>query len=741
MRASDVRKARLSRNLTLGEVSAQVGIHPSYLSKLERGEGEPSAIVLSGLEAALGLGSFVAEPITEQPFLFAPIQQGNIDPRNKLNDLSGREWIQETTTVWRQRGLGAAHPQTKFERLHPAPFSFQDVARLIRFFTKEGMLVLDPFVGVGSTLKAAAVEGRRGLGIELSPKWAELARLRLDEEVPGHSGQEIWCMDVRDALPKIPDSGVDFIVTSPPYWGILNKTADHKTRGVRLQHGLDQKYSDDPRDLANIPDYQTFVSQLAGIFNDLSAKLVEGRYCAVVVSDFKHGTKFYPYHSDLYNHVDGKLLELTGVTVLHQPQKALYPYGYPYAYVPDIHHQYILLFRRHVLGSRNQTKADHQSRLTLGKVGVTIDVPRAISELQELPYKKGVMAGRHWGHQRHGICSFPSKMKPSVATTLVRLFSNRDSVILDPFCGSGSIVFEGALQGRKTIGCDLSPLATLITAAKIKAAESEAVFEVVNMMRGEIQRSARAAKLEEMESEMLEFYHELTSREIIVARRILRKLTKGFENNSAGLFVTACLAHVLHGNRPYALSRRSHNIVPIPPKGPRIYKSVVRAVTDKVERMLSFPLPDDFIQGQVYRSSAGELPISSESVDVVITSPPFLGTTHFLRQNRIRNWLVGWSYQKQEEMKSEFLEHDKDVSRYRDIAKELSRVLRPSGIAVFHVGVVKQKNMANMLVPRFLQNGFEVVGRVSEDVRSLETQGRVDRGSTHTHEFIVWRKV
>ena len=137
--------------------------------------------------------------------------------------------------------LGAAHPETKHERLHPAPFSFQDVARLIKFFTKPGMLVVDPFMGVASTLKAAALEGRRGIGIELSPVWAELGRERLEEEVPDASSQEIWTMDVREAMPRPENASVDLFVTSPPYWTILNKKADHKVKEVREAEGSEQK--------------------------------------------------------------------------------------------------------------------------------------------------------------------------------------------------------------------------------------------------------------------------------------------------------------------------------------------------------------------------------------------------------------------------------------------------------------------------------------------------------------------
>ena len=77
-------------------------------------------------------------------------EEKTVHPRNQLNDLTAREWIPETVSVWNQRGLGAGHPDAQIERQHPAPFSFTDVGRLVRFFTKKGHTVLDPFVGVGS---------------------------------------------------------------------------------------------------------------------------------------------------------------------------------------------------------------------------------------------------------------------------------------------------------------------------------------------------------------------------------------------------------------------------------------------------------------------------------------------------------------------------------------------------------------------------------------------------------------
>src|ERR1700730_13619299 len=160
---------------------------------------------------------------------------------NRLNDLSAKEWIPETVSVWIQRGLGQGHEHAQIERQHPAPFSFQDISRLIRFFTKSGELVLDPFVGVGSTLKAAALEGRRGIGIELNKKYVALARLRLKNELTDDAiicrDQEMIRGDARLVVPKLEADSVKLVVTSPPYWNILHKQ-DHKARQERIAHGL-----------------------------------------------------------------------------------------------------------------------------------------------------------------------------------------------------------------------------------------------------------------------------------------------------------------------------------------------------------------------------------------------------------------------------------------------------------------------------------------------------------------------
>ena len=272
-----------------------------------------------------------------------------VDPRNKLNELTSKEWIVETISVWNQRGLGAGHPDAKIERQHPAPFSYTDVGRLIRYFTKSGQTVLDPFVGVGSTLKACAIDQRKGIGIELNPHFVELSRERLATEVRDMfstvEDQEIIQGDARDVLPILSDESIDFVVTSPPYWSILKKE-DHKVRQERRANNLSTDYGNDRRDLSNIETYTEFMNVLTGLFGECARTLKSGKYMAIVVSDFREKSRYVMFHADLAYSLESIGLEMRGLKVLCQRHKKVYPYGYPYSYVPNIHNQFILILQK-----------------------------------------------------------------------------------------------------------------------------------------------------------------------------------------------------------------------------------------------------------------------------------------------------------------------------------------------------------------------------------------------------------
>jgi DNA modification methylase len=285
-----------------------------------------------------------SEAASDMPMDTPQVQPGESSrgPRpNTLNDLTNSEWIVETKSVW----FSKPPRRDKRKLQHPATFAETDIARLIRFFTKQGETVLDPFLGTGSTLVACAQTGRFGTGIELSERWADTARARL-AEVDGGDAQTVITGDARTALRGLEEDSVSFIVTSPPYWSILGKKADHKTLAERRSKGLETQYSNDTQDLGNTASYEGFLSELGIVFSQCCRLLRPRGYMAVIVSDFRHGSKFVPYHTDISRAVESVGMTLEGITVLVQDSKALYPYGMPHAFVSNVHHQYILIFRK-----------------------------------------------------------------------------------------------------------------------------------------------------------------------------------------------------------------------------------------------------------------------------------------------------------------------------------------------------------------------------------------------------------
>ena len=151
--------------------------------------------------------------------------------------------------------------------------------------------------------------------------------------------------DARSVIPTLPANSVKLVVTSPPYWNILHKQ-DHKVRQERLAHGLDTQYSDDPADLGNIETYPAFLTAIADTLALTRACLVDGGHLCIVLGDFRHKSRYYMLHADIAHEMEVRGFTLKGIKVLYQRHKRVFPYGFPYAYVPNLHHQYIVILAK-----------------------------------------------------------------------------------------------------------------------------------------------------------------------------------------------------------------------------------------------------------------------------------------------------------------------------------------------------------------------------------------------------------
>lgn len=265
-----------------------------------------------------------------------------IDPRNTLNDLSAKEWTKFLRSWFifdaLRSDLEEERKVTAECQQHPATFSPTMISDFILFFTKAEMKVLDPFVGIGSTLVACDRTNRFGYGIDINPKFVDIAAKRTT------SKQTIILGDASE-LDKMGLPQMDYCITSPPYWSMLHKVDVNQER--RLSKGLATKYSDLPEDLGNINDYEIFIQKIIAIFGKVYDILRPGAYLTIITQNIINGSVMIPFAWDLAIRLTTHLKYiLKKEKIWCQNHKHLHPFGYPYAWVSNTHHHYCLIFRK-----------------------------------------------------------------------------------------------------------------------------------------------------------------------------------------------------------------------------------------------------------------------------------------------------------------------------------------------------------------------------------------------------------
>lgn len=252
----------------------------------------------------------------------------------RANDLTGREWLRNSISVWpiaksgEDKALG-----------HPAIFPEQLVERLLQcYLSGSNKTVLDPFMGVGTTLSSACKQGHFGIGFEIYSEFVQTAFERLEKF------ENAYRVFENDAL-KIGEfvgvGSVDMVVTSPPYWNILTRrrTADYRPT---------VNYGGSEQDIGNIADYEEFVQSFAEIMREVYHTLKGGAYCVVNVMDLRVKNKFYMLHSDICAALKAIGYELDDIIIWDRRSdyNRLRPLGYPSKFRINRVHEYLLIFQK-----------------------------------------------------------------------------------------------------------------------------------------------------------------------------------------------------------------------------------------------------------------------------------------------------------------------------------------------------------------------------------------------------------
>ncbi|MGN6562073.1 MAG: DNA methyltransferase [Thermomicrobiales bacterium] len=288
-------------------------------------------------------------PTSEYP-VHTPHSNGRHDPRNQLNDLTGREWLYFLSSV-----ITTAYPVTgpgsyghNLRRAHPSPKPPQLMAPLIEFFTRRGGRVLDPFAGVGGTLLGCALTGRTGVGIDLAAEYRDVYRAVCAQEEL--TEQPFLIGDARllgaEPLPACLAAPFDLVLTDPPYGEMLSRPQAGEKR-KRTGRADPTPFTTDPADLGNLPR-AAFLAALAEIIGLALTRLRPGGHLILFAKDLQPTAEHHNLlHADIVTHFAAALpqLRFRGYKLWVDRTVNLYPFGYPYGYVANQLHQYILIWQ------------------------------------------------------------------------------------------------------------------------------------------------------------------------------------------------------------------------------------------------------------------------------------------------------------------------------------------------------------------------------------------------------------
>ncbi|WIV66002.1 DNA methyltransferase [Natrialbaceae archaeon AArc-T1-2] len=282
--------------------------------------------------------------------------RGIYDERNRVNDLTGREWKYATKSVVDdpyppdlQHDRRSEHGGQKPPRL---------CAELIGRFSAAGDTVLDPFAGVGGTLLGASLcehEGtglREAIGFERTKRWVEIYDEVLEREnaerrdrgEPPLAAQELRHGDCADMIEDVPEDSIDLLLTDVPYWNMdeLEQTRnENATRESKLG-----AFDTDPVGADDTTTKADWLADMAAKFDRFVRTVKPEGYVVVFIGDMYRGGSYEFLSADLARAItDAASVTLKANLIWYDPTKDLHVYGYPFSYVPSMVHQNVLVFR------------------------------------------------------------------------------------------------------------------------------------------------------------------------------------------------------------------------------------------------------------------------------------------------------------------------------------------------------------------------------------------------------------
>ncbi len=237
-------------------------------------------------------------------------------PPNHLNCMTAKEWMKSQLGVWQFFYEGR---DLRDKKLHPATFPIALSSKCIGLFTHSGELVVDPFVGSGTTLVSARDLNRNAVGFDLKPEYISLSESRLSQlALENNTKQIAICEDAINIDNYIAPETVSLIVTSPPYANLLNRRRLNKSRRGDLrqndQYLKVEQYSQDNRDLGTMA-LDKYSKEMGDIFERLLPLLRPKAHCVINVPDMWWENERITIHVSLIEELRKRGYELRNIII------------------------------------------------------------------------------------------------------------------------------------------------------------------------------------------------------------------------------------------------------------------------------------------------------------------------------------------------------------------------------------------------------------------------------------------
>jgi DNA modification methylase len=277
-----------------------------------------------------------------------------------INCLSAKDWIKSQLGVWQFSYEGR---DIRDKNKHPATYPISLARKCIELFSHQGELVVDPFMGSGTTLVAARDTHRNAVGFDIHPDYVALTQKRLMQQTLFENARQIPILDDARNIPKyLDEESISCVVTSPPYANLLNRERLNKSRRgderKNEQYKKVEQYSQRSEDLGTL-ELDNYAAAMANIFANLLPLLKKKGHCVINVPDMWWENKRITIHVAVIEALRSVGYELRNIIIWDRTNivNNIGIFGWPNNYITmGTTFEYLLDFWRPPLAS-HQTQA------------------------------------------------------------------------------------------------------------------------------------------------------------------------------------------------------------------------------------------------------------------------------------------------------------------------------------------------------------------------------------------------